>query len=536
MSMPVRQIAALVMLFCCSSRIADARAEHDGRETRLLPTPRSVHERNGSFRWNDRTVIMTVPGTEQALAALTRMFGRSLPVIPWRSGTRRRNAVEFRSASPADSIGTEGYRLQIDPRGIEIVASAPAGFFYAVQTLGQLIPDQNTPLSGPISIPAVDIVDWPRFPYRGFLLDSGRQFHSLPFLERYLDLLARYKINMFHWHLTDGQGWRVEIPQYPRLTSVGSSVAAGPEQQGYYSRDDIRRIVRYAQERCITIVPEIDLPGHSEAALIAYPEFSCRKKAPKSVMEFSSDLFCAGNESTYVFLGTVLSEVCALFPGPMVHLGGDEAPKEAWDSCADCRAAVRASGCGDSHGLQIMFSRRLADTIIAKGKTPVFWGDVIERGGPTLPSPSIIQWWNVRKRGDTAFTEAVRRGHRIINATNYYTYLNYPVTPWSQYGADRTFDLRDAYLRDPSDTMVCSRTLGITASLWTDWNVTMTMVDRRVFPRLFALVEQMWSVRRPAFPEFYRALNEYHYPRLRRMNVGIGPALREETPMEYRWD
>jgi N-acetyl-beta-hexosaminidase len=254
----------------------------------------------------------------------------------------RQSGIEFKQAASKDSLGDEGYRLDVTSNTISISAQSRAGFFYAVQTLLQLLPPEivssNISEGIPWRVPVVTIRDMPKYPWRSFMLDSGRQFQTVEFIKRYLDYLAQLKINVFHWHLTEGQGWRIEIKSLPKLTEVGSRVSTGDEQQGFYTQEEIKEIVAYAQKRCIAVVPEIDLPGHSEAALIAYPEFTCFKQAPLTVMEYSSHLFCGGSESTYTFVEQVLSEVCDLFPGEYVHLGGDEAPKNDWDSCGACQA------------------------------------------------------------------------------------------------------------------------------------------------------------------------------------------------------
>ncbi len=243
------------------------------------------------------------------------------------------------------NLEKEAYVLKINDKKIEILAESEAGIFYGIQTLLQLLPvelqsGKDCRLVG-TEIKGLEITDKPKYSWRSFMLDSGRQYQTPDFIKRYLNYMAMLKMNVFHWHLSEGQGWRIEIKKYPKLTKIGSQVSKGKEQQGYYTQEEVKDIVAYAKKLHITVVPEIDVPGHSEAALTAYPEMTCFKKAPTSVMAFSSNLFCGGRESTYTFLQDVLDEVCELFPSEYIHLGGDEAPKANWNKCTDCQNRIK---------------------------------------------------------------------------------------------------------------------------------------------------------------------------------------------------
>jgi hexosaminidase len=507
----------------------------------LIPAPLHLQAGTGVFVLNHSTRMMLCGEAADAAELLRgKLKNAADNEIASGSGPGR-SLIEFRPAAAADSLGDEGYLLNVTVDTILIRASHREGFFYAVQTLLQLLPPEIAyphkieKLSWPV--PAVAIRDLPKYRWRSFMLDSGRQFQTVGFIKRYLDVLAQLKINVFHWHLTEGQGWRIEIMKYPRLTEIGSRVATGEEQQGYYSQEDIRQVVAYARERCITVVPEIDLPGHSEAALRAYPELSCSGQAPQTVMEFTPNLFCGGSEKTYEFIRDVLTEVCDLFPGNYVHLGGDEAPKDVWDTCAVCKARIAREGLKNSHELQIYFSTRLAAMLREHGKKCILWGDVLEQSGPRLPENVVIYWWNYRKKRDAAYAEAIRMGYPIICGTNYYTYLNFPLTPWSRYLADRTFDSRQVYDSNPSDVEHPSPlVLGMGACLWTDWYVKMRMIDQRVFPRLLVLAEQMWGKgKKPPFEEYLLRMQRF-YPRLAAQGIEYGPALKEEVPEGYRWE
>ena len=381
-----------------------------------------------------------------------------------------------------------------------------------------------------LKLPCLIIKDLPKYSWRSFMLDSGRQYQTIEFIKRYLDYLAMLKINIFHWHLTEGQGWRIEIKKYPKLTEVGAFVANGEEQQGFYTQEEIKEIVEYAKDRFITVVPEIDLPGHSEAALIAYPEYTCFGNTPETVMEYSANLFCGGNEKTYQFLQNILDEVCELFPGEYIHLGGDEAPKDNWDSCCVCQERIKQENLNNSHELQVYFSSRLANYLKQINKKVILWGDIVEQPAQKLPDNVVIYWWNYRRKKDLAFQNALANGYQVICGTNYYTYLNFPVTPWSQYKTDRTFDIKTAYEKNPSDIQVPNKlVVGMATCLWTDWNVKMSMIDKRVFPRIFVMAEQMWNLNdKIPFDEFYKKVKSKNKT-LEILGIDNGPGMRMKS-------
>lgn len=432
------------------------------------------------------------------------------------------------------ALPSEAYRLQVTENGIEIEASGDAGFFYARQTLKQLASDQN----GTWIIPCLKIEDRPRVGFRSFLLDSGRQYQKVSTIKKYIDMAALLKMNYFHWHLTEGLGWRIEIKQYPRLTEVGAFVGKGPEQQGFYSQEEIKEIVRYAAERCITVIPEIDMPGHAEAALVAYPELGCfgdTIQVPEN--GFTQNIFCAGKTHTLDFLKNVLDEVCELFPSEYIHLGGDEAPKGNWDTCPDCGQCIKEHGLKDSHDLQLWFSAQMANYLKNKGRKAIFWGDVVYQNGYALPDNVVIHWWNWRGHKDTAFKEALKRNLPVICGTNYYTYLNFPVTPWKGYEAARTFDIKDVYIANPSYRKEDSPLLlGMSCALWTDYRVTENMIDRRLFPRILAIAEQMWSRSEPeSFELFYQKVKDKK-EWFEKQGYMFGPGLKSEVTDDFSWD
>ncbi len=434
------------------------------------------------------------------------------------------------------TLPADGYRIRITPKRMTITASTEGGFVYAVQTLRQWAQAE----AGRIAFACAEIVDSPRVPWRSFMLDSGRQYQRVATIKKYIDMASLLKMNYFHWHLTEGLGWRAEIKQYPQLTRIGSQVGKGAEQQGFYTHEEICDIVEYARQRNVTVVPEIDMPGHAEAALCAYPELGCFGQ-PVEVPQhgFTPNIFCAGKDATLRFLKDVLDEVCELFPSPYIHLGGDEAPKDNWNKCPDCKRRIAAHGLQNSHDLQLWFSAEMANHLRAKGRKAIFWGDVIYQDDYPLPDNVVIHWWNYRGRRELALRNAIRHSHPVICGSNYYTYLNFPVTPWRGYGRERTFDLKDAYLNNPSDKALREGNplvQGMSCALWTDDGVTEQMIDRRLFPRIFALAQQMWYQGEPLpFEQFYHLIQQ-RKPWFELQGYFFGPALREEVAEDYSWE
>lgn len=499
----------------------------------FIPSPEKIETREGKFRLSDKGIVVYSEDTAGTWISLLRQELFSDASFAY-SGNRKRANIRFIKDS---ACLPEAYRLCITPRFVEVRAADRAGFIYAVQTLRQWKHADDT---GCPVFDCASITDSPRTKWRSFMLDSGRQYQSVATIKKYIDMASLLKMNYFHWHLTEGLGWRVEIKRYPLLTEKGSRVGTGEQQQGFYSQEEIVDIVRYAAERGVTVVPEIDMPGHAEAALSAYPELGCfglPVEIPQS--GFTKNIFCAGKDHTLEFLKHVLDEVCELFPSPYIHLGGDEAPKGNWDECPDCRNRIAEQHLKDSHDLQLWFSAEMARYLQSKGRKAIFWGDVIYRDGYSLPDNVIIQWWNYRGHKDLALQNALRHGYPVICSTNYYMYLNFPLTSWRGYGKERTFDLRDVFLRNPSyEATRNSNPLvwGMGCALWTDYGVKEHMIDQRLFPRILALAEQMWHRGDlPDFEAFYQRIlqkktwfEEQGYP--------FGPALSGEVPDGYGWE
>lgn len=495
----------------------------------IIPSPEKIVQSDGEFQ-TKKQMNLFIGGTKpDCLEYLQNELLRTSEL----NQVNGKAEADIRMITDT-SLVTEAYRLQITPDYIEIRAAGNEGFFYAMQSLRQLASGQN----GTLIFSCLKIEDSPRIGFRSFLLDSGRQYQKVSTIKKYIDMAAMLKMNYFHWHLTEGLGWRIEIKRYPRLTQTGAFVGKGPEQQGFYSQEEIKEVVNYAAGRCITIIPEIDMPGHAEAALVAYPELGCfgdTIEVPEN--GFTKNIFCAGKTHTLDFLKNVLDEVCELFPSTYIHLGGDEAPKGNWDICPDCRQRIKQYGLKDSHDLQLWFAATMADYLKAKGRKAVFWGDVVYHDGYPLPDNTVIHWWNWRGHKDKALREAVKRDLPVICGTNYYTYLNFPLTPWNGYEEQRTFDIKDVYTANPSyikDKNSCL--LGMSCALWTDHGVREHMIDKRLFPRILAIAEQMWNRNEPVtFEVFYEKVKS-HKGWFEKQGYLFGPGLKEEITSDFSWD
>ncbi|WP_262886763.1 beta-N-acetylhexosaminidase [Mucilaginibacter humi] len=323
----------------------------------IVPYPISVSTTASKFVISKNTVIRIDANNAELRQIAQTMAGElknhvgGIVAIATNNSGKVANSIVLTLNSTADTLGDEGYKLSVHPDGIIISANKPQGIFYGLQTFKQLLPVRAT--GSTVTIPATNIIDKPRFKWRGLMLDVGRYFYSVDFIKKYLDYMAMYKLNTFHWHLTEDHGWRIEIKKYPKLTQVGAGAQVHSSivrltvdnnpHGGYYTQDQVREIVAYAKDRYITVVPEIEMPGHSLAALVAYPELSCTGGPFKMpvLWGIQKDVYCPGNEQTFTFLQDVLTEVAALFPGPIIHIGGDECPKDRWKLCPKCRPASK---------------------------------------------------------------------------------------------------------------------------------------------------------------------------------------------------
>lgn len=441
---------------------------------------------------------------------------------------------------------SEAYHLEVDQDRIKIVGKTPAGVFYGVQSLIQLIeiPHDNSPKEV-LSIPAVTIKDAPRYGYRGMHLDVARHFFDVDFVKRYIDLMAMHKMNTFHWHLTEDQGWRIEIQKYPKLTEIGAfrnGTIMGhypgdgndnTQYGGFYTQDDIKEVLTHAAKRHVTVIPEIELPGHSQAAIASYPYLSCypeeKTEVPNDMMSEKSkeiqqsgmpkivqeswgvynDVYCAGKEETFEFLESVLDEVITLFPSQYIHIGGDECPKENWKMCPNCQERIRNEGLEDEHELQSYFVQRIERYLNGKGKKIIGWDEILEGG--IAPNATVMSW-----RGTNGGIEAAKQGHDVIMTPTTYCYFDYyqsKDTENEPMAIGGYLPVEQVYGFDPASGLGTDEEkyiLGAQGNVWTEYMTTTGSVEYMVLPRMAAMSEVVWTNKDlQSFDDFKRRLTQF---------------------------
>ena len=492
------------------------------RQLQIIPQPVKAELRTGVFvtagcrvEWEGFDI------RPENLAALTgRLVKPCHPASTW-NGV---NAIVLRRDTAA-GIPPEGYRIDISARRAQLSAGDDAGLFYGLQTLLQLADERG-------NLPCVSIEDHPRYRYRGLHLDVCRHFFPVRFIKHYLDWMASCKLNTFHWHLTDDQGWRIEIKRYPRLTEIGgyrtrTQIGGFHEDPityeqgrygGYYTQDEIREVVAYAAKRHIAVIPEIEMPGHATAALAAYPELACGH-GPKS-FETSGrwgvldDVFCPGKEQTFEFLEGMLDEVLELFPSKLIHIGGDECPRVRWKECPDCRARMEDEGIEDEAGLQTYLTLRIGRHLEAKGRRLIGWDEILD--GELAPGAVVMSW-----RGTRGGIAAARRRHEVIMTPSTYLYFDKKATdsydePVSL--SSSLLPLEKIYGYDPDEGIAPEDRrylLGVQANLWTEFIRTEGRASFQLLPRIYALAEIAWSpVERKSWREFSEVRLPAHLARI----------------------
>lgn len=382
-------------------------------------------------------------------------------------------------------FGEEGYALEVSKTGVKIRYNHPTGKFYALITLKQLAYNYNN------SLPFMTLLDTPRLSYRGFMLDNGRYFFAIDDIKKLIDLCALHKINVFHWHLTEDQGWRIQIDKHPRLTEIGS-VRSGTNFRnkphgGFYSKDDMKEIVAYCKQRHITVVPEIDIPGHSVAMLAAYPNLGCfgRELEVATHWGVKFDVLCIGKKSTLDFMRDILDEVTEIFDSPLIHLGGDEVPHERWKLCPSCRQKMQELGLKNFDELQAYFVNELADYLKAKGKRTVAWNEHVPSGKSDMDT--IWQIWGTGgAENEPEIINNINSGRQYINSLNGYFYLDLP---------RRLVNLKNGYSYDPVIEGTGEASLyGVEAPLWTEYVPDYKTAIKKTLPRLTAFAETMWTM------------------------------------------
>ena len=406
---------------------------------------------------------------------------------------------------------TPYYELSINQDFIEI-RGGKKGVFYGLQTLFQLIALNNDSISNSIRIPCLEIKDENFFEHRGFLMDCCRHFFSVKTIKKYIDLLSLYKMNVLHWHLTEDQGWRIEIDKYPKLNTVGSwRKDSTGKYGGFYTKKEIREIVKYAKERYIEVIPEIELPGHSQAAIASYPFLSCEEKQILVANSWGvfKDIYCAGNDSVFIFLEDIFREVTELFPNERIHIGGDEAPKFRWENCEKCQKRMAQENLKDEHELQSYFIERIAKILEKKNKSIIGWDEIIES---KINSNVTIQSW----RGFSGGIQAVKEGKKTIMSPTSHCYFDYSVN---------SIDLEKVYNFNPIppelDSLESELIIGGECNLWSERIPSEKELDRKTFPRLLAMSEVLWTFRKDKFENFQNRVED-HYSILSKLNVYYG--------------
>ena len=483
----------------------------------FIPVPLKMEQGTGSFLLSEKTKLYTnLQGGE---AELWENYLKALPVQLKEARMKDRRQMLFLLITPKTPQlpSPESYTLSVTSQRIEIRATSGAGLFYGMQTLLQLMQPAST---GSYSVPSVEIEDTPRFAYRGLMLDVSRHFSTKEFIKKQIDALAYYKINRLHLHLTDAAGWRLEIKKYPLLTDFaawrtdptwkkwwngGRKYLRYDEpgaSGGYYTQDDIREILEYARQHYITVIPEIEMPSHSEEVLAAYPQLSCSGEPYKN-----SD-FCVGNEETFTFLENVLTEVMELFPSEYIHVGGDEAGKSAWKTCPKCQKRMKDEHLANVDELQSYLIHRIEKFLNNHGRRLLGWDEILQGG--IAPNATVMSW-----RGEEGGIAAVTSGHHAIMTPGAYCYLDsYQDAPYSQPEAIGGYlPLKKVYAYDPVPASLTAEqaklVYGVQGNLWVEYIPTPEHVEYMIYPRMLALAEVAWSApERKSWPDFHtRALS-----------------------------
>lgn len=479
----------------------------------MIPKPRLSELDDDLFTW-DRRITMTAPSGDEAGQALCRrLHGEFRSLGLGRDDAPRAARIDL--AVDPDRLGPEAYRMTVEADRIEIVGGSWAGVFYATRTLLSAGVGEAGMRTGRIE-------DEPRYQWRGAHLDVARHFFPVEAVKRFIDLIALHKMNVFHWHLTEDQGWRIQIDAFPRLTEVAAYRSGGAERYGgYYTKDEVREVVAYAAERFVTVVPEIEMPGHAVAALTAYPELSCTGGPFEVETNWGifEDVYCVGQEATVRFLEQVLDEVIELFPAEFFHIGGDECPKVRWKACEKCQTRIRNEGLRDEEELQSWFVTRMSKYLSDRGRRLVGWDEILEGG--LAPGATVMSW-----RGTEGGIRAARMNHDVVMSPTSHCYFDYKQSPAEdEPGAwfAPALDLEKVYSYEPTPKELteeqAAHILGVQANVWTEKMPHFQQVEYMTFPRLCALSEVAWSSGARNYDDFLRRL-ERHRRLLDALEVG----------------
>jgi len=507
----------------------------------IIPKPKDVILENGFFVLNNSTQIVADINNEEInfisnylSKILEPSTGYKLKIVQNDIPANKIKLIIDSSIHGAKGV----YCLDVNKKGILISAPEPVGLFYGIQSLRQLFPpeiEMKEVHNVEWKVPLVKISDEPAFKYRGMMLDVSRHFFPVSFIKKYLDLMALYKMNTFHWHLTDDQGWRIEIKKYPKLTEIGSvrketlvghlklnkeEKYDGIKYGGYYTQENIMNIVAYAKARYITVIPEIEMPGHSLAALASYPDLGCTGGPYEVATKWGiyDDVYCAGNEKVFTFLEDVLTEVMALFPSEYIHIGGDECPKTKWKKCPKCQNRIRNEGLKDVHELQSYFIQRIEKFLNAHGRQIIGWDEILEGG--LAPKATVMSW-----RNEKGGIKAAQMHHYVIMTPVQYLYFDYyqddpktePLTIGGLLSTRKVYSYYPvpAELSTDEDKYV----LGAQGNVWTEYLNDPEYVEYMTFPRICALSEVVWTPKEMKnWDDFVRRM-KVHFKRLNALNV-----------------
>jgi hexosaminidase len=481
----------------------------------ITPKPKELTVKKGKFMLNGNTVFVVKDEPVQKVADFF------IAKIRQSTGFTLRKTADKPSDNYIDvnvvaelNVNDEGYVIDAAGEGITVKAKTPQGIFYAFQTIMQLLPAE---IESPVAvktawtIPCVSVTDEPRFKYRGQHLDVCRHFLNVEYIKKQLDVLAMFKINKFHWHLTDDQGWRIESKKYPKLNDASAKRTEGEGNvygPYYYTHEQIREVVAYAEERFIEVIPEVELPGHAVAALTAYPEYSCTGGPfeVRNVWGISNDVFCAGNDETFVFLTDIIEEIIPLFKSEYFHIGGDECPKTRWEKCPKCQARIRKEKLKNEHELQSWFIRRIEQVLLKHNRKMIGWDEILEGG--LAPSATVMSW-----RGEAGGKEAAGMGHDVVMTPNNWLYLdNYQGDPKVEPTAIGGYTtLEETYSYEPvPEGLERDKTrhiLGAQANVWAEYLYTPEQTEYMTYPRIIALAEVTWSQKeRKDYGDFERRI------------------------------
>ena len=497
----------------------------------VIPKPAELVMARGSFVIDAKTELTVSPLNDQTvlpadfLAGMLRKSASVSMQVKEDAGEGRNRIIMIIDTTASEK--SEGYTLSVTHRNIVLKSPSAAGLFRGVQTIRQLLPPEVEAEGGlageaAATVPACYIEDAPRFSYRGMHLDVSRHFFTVEEVKRYLDVMALHKFNVFHWHLTDDQGWRIEIKNYPELTTVGSQRSEtlvghggrppftfdGTPHGGYYTHEQVKEIVKYASDRFITVIPEIEMPGHAVAALASYPWLSCTGKRLDVQTRWGvfDDVFCAGKDTVFAFLEDVLDEVTGLFPSEYIHIGGDECPKVRWETCPACQKRIRDEGLEDEHELQSWFITRMENYLSTLGRKIIGWDEILEGG--LAPGATVMSW-----RGISGGIQAARMNHDVIMTPTTHMYLDYyqaepagePLAIGGYLPLERVYSFEP--LPDELTAEEQKYILGLQGNVWTEYISDISHLEYMAFPRAFAISETGWTpAMKKDFEEFLARL------------------------------